>query len=58
MSKLRIGRFIAVMAGAAVLFGLQQGFGMELYLAIPIATVAYMAVKVAIGLAWGIDEKA
>ena len=58
MSKLRIGRFISVLVGAAVLFGLQQGFGMQLYFAIPIATVAYMAVKVAIGLAWGIDEKA
>lgn len=58
MSKLRIGRFISVLVGAAVLFGLQQGLGMQLYLAIPIATIAYMAVKVTIGLAWGIDEKA
>jgi hypothetical protein len=58
MSKLRIGRFISVLVGAAVLFGLQRGLGLQLYLAIPIATIAYMAVKVAIGLAWGVDEKA
>jgi hypothetical protein len=58
MSKLRIGRFISVLVGAAVLFGLQQGLGLQLYFAIPIATIVYMAVKVAIGLAWGVDEKA
>ena len=58
MNKLAIGRIIAVLAGAAVVFGLQQGLGMQLYFAVPIAAIVYTAVKVAIGLAWGADEKA
>ena len=47
---------IAVAAGAAVLFGLQKVYELELYIAIPIAAIAYLAVKVGLGLAWGIDE--
>jgi hypothetical protein len=58
MNKLAIGRIVAVLAGAAVVFGLQQGLGMQLYFAVPIAAIVYTAVKVAIGLAWGVDEKA
>ena len=58
MNKQGIGRIISVLAGAAVLFGLQQGLGLQLYLALPIAATAYVAVKVAIGLVWGIDERA
>ncbi len=58
MNRLLIVRVASVLVGAAVLFGLQQGFGMQLYFAIPIAAIAYMAVKVAIGLAWGVDGKA
>jgi len=58
MNKLAIGRIVSVLVGAAVLFGLQQGLGLQLYFAVPIAAIAYTAVKVAIGLAWGIDEKA
>ncbi len=57
MSKQGIGRIVAVLFGAAVLFGLEQGLGIQLYVAIPIAVIAYMAVKVAIGLLWGVDEK-
>ena len=57
MSKLAIGRMIAVLVGAAVVFGLQRGLDMQLYFAVPIAAIAYTAVKVAIGLAWGVDEK-
>ena len=58
MNKFAIVRIIAVLTGAAVLFTLQQGFGMQLYIAVPIAAVAYMVVKVAIGLLWGADERA
>jgi hypothetical protein len=58
MNRLLIVRIVSVLVGAAVLFGLQQGLGMQLYFAVPIAAVAYMAVKVAIGLAWGVDGKA
>ncbi len=57
MGKQGIGRIVAVLLGAAVLFGLEQGLGIQLYVAIPIAVIAYMAVKVAIGLLWGVDEK-
>ena len=36
-----------------MLFELQHGFGVALYFAIPVAIIAYLAVKVAIGLLWG-----
>jgi hypothetical protein len=36
---------IAVLIGAAVLFGLQQGLDLALYFAIPIAIVAYTACR-------------
>ena len=42
----------------AVLFGLEQGLGVQLYVAIPMAIVVYLAVKVAFGLLWGADDKA
>ncbi len=58
MNKFAIVRIIAVLTGAAVLFALQKGFGIQLYIAVPIAAVAYMVVKVAIGLLWGADERA
>ena len=58
MNKLLMGRIVSVLAGAAVLFELDRGYGMKLYFAIPIAIVVYFAVKVAIGLLWGIDGAA
>ena len=58
MNKLLVCRMIAVLIGAAVLYGLQQGLGLQLYVAIPIAAIAYMAVKVGLGLLWGVDEHA
>ncbi len=58
MNRQAIGRIISVLVGAGVLFGLQQGLGLQLYIAIPLAVVAYLAVKVAIGLLWGADDKA
>lgn len=58
MNKLAIARILAVLTGAAVLFGLQQGLGVQLYIALPAAAIVYMAVKVAIGLLLGADEKA
>jgi hypothetical protein len=58
MNKLAIARIVAVLIGAAVVFGLQHGLDMQLYFAVPIAAIVYMAAKVAIGLAWGVDEKA
>jgi len=58
MNKLAITRIISVLTGAAVLFGLQHSLGLQLYIALPAALIAYMAVKVAVGLLLGADEKA
>jgi hypothetical protein len=58
MNRLAISRVISVLAGAAVLFGLQQGMGVQIYYAFPAALIAYLAVKVGIGLALGVDPSA
>ena len=58
MNKHGISRIVSVLVGAGVLFGLQQGLGVKLYIAIPVAIVVYLAVKVTIGLLWGADDKA
>jgi hypothetical protein len=57
VSKLALARIISVLTGAAVLFGLEHGLGVQLYLAIPLAIVAYLAVKVALGLVWGVAQR-
>ena len=53
MSRDRIIRFAAVLVGAAVLFRLEQQFGVKLYLAIPAAIAAYFATLIALTLAFG-----
>jgi hypothetical protein len=58
MNRLAIVRIVSVLIGAAVLFGLEQGLGMKLYFALPVAIVAYLIVKVGFGLLWGADDKA
>lgn len=58
MNRLVIGRIISVLAGAAVLFELEHGLGVQLYIAIPVAIAVYFALKVAIGLLWGSDGEA
>ena len=57
MTRQTIGRLVSVLAGAAVLFGLDQGLGLQWYIAIPIAVVVYIAVKVGLGLALGADTR-
>jgi len=57
MNQLAIVRLISVLAGAAVLFGLEHGLGVALYFAIPASTVVYLAVKVGLGLLWGAGDK-
>ncbi len=42
MNRHRIGRFVAVVVGAAVLYGLGQGLGTQLYIAIPAGVLAYI----------------
>jgi len=49
MSPFQIARLAAVVTAAAVLFGLGQGLGLALYVAIPAAFVAYAAVLVGLG---------
>ena len=56
MSRLTIVRFVAVLAGAATLFGMQQGLGLELYIAFPTALIVYFGIKVVLGLALNADK--
>lgn len=56
MDRFLIGRIVSVLIGAAVLFELQRGFNVALYIAIPVAIIVYLIVKVAIGLLLGIDK--
>jgi hypothetical protein len=58
MSKHAISRFVAVLVGAAVLFGLEQGLGLQLYIAIPVGALAYVVTLVALRLALGADARA
>jgi hypothetical protein len=53
MNRSLIGRFISVLVGGTVLFGLEQAFEVKFYIAIPVAIVAYLAVRLAINLTWG-----
>ena len=46
-------RFAAVLVGAAILFGLEQGLGAKLYIAIPAGIVGYIVTLVALGLVFG-----
>ena len=46
-------RFAAVLVGAAVLFGLEQGLGATLYIAIPAGILAYVVTRLALGLTLG-----
>ena len=38
-------RFVAILVGAAVLFGLELGLGVEFYIAVPAGIVAYTACR-------------
>jgi len=53
MNRLAIVRFVAVAAGAAVLFTLQHSLGLALYVALPLAALVYLVIKVGLGLLWG-----
>lgn len=50
MSTFQIVRLVAVLAAAAVLFGLGQGLGLKLYFALPAAFVVYTVIIVTLGL--------
>jgi hypothetical protein len=55
MNRPGITRLVAVLTAAAVLFGLQQGLGLQFYVAFPGAFLAYLATLVAMGLLLGTD---
>ncbi|MGA8969047.1 MAG: hypothetical protein WB499_07485 [Pseudolabrys sp.] len=57
MNRDRMIRFAAVLVGAAVVFGLQQGAEAKLYIAIPGGIVAYIITLVALGLVFGSQAK-
>lgn len=46
MNKDRTYRIVAVLIGAAVLFGIDTGLGVSLYIAIPAGLIAYIATLV------------
>ena len=58
MNRHRISRIVSVLVGAAVLFGLGQGLGMNLYIAIPAGVLAYIVTLVALGLVLGSGKQA
>jgi uncharacterized membrane protein len=58
MNKHAVSRMVSVLVGAAVLFGLEQWFGVKLYIAIPAAVLAYIVTLVAAGLLLGTDGRA
>jgi hypothetical protein len=57
MNRLAIVRIVSVLAGAAVLLGLQRGYGVAIYYALPAGLIVYVAVKIGLGLALGIDPR-
>lgn len=57
MNRDRMIRFAAVLVGAAVVFGLQQGAEAKFYIAIPGGIVAYIITLVALGLVFGSQAK-
>ncbi len=58
MTRRGISRIVSVLVGAAVLFGLEQGLGLQLYIAIPAAIFVYIVTLVAMGLMLGTDTPA
>jgi membrane associated rhomboid family serine protease len=53
MNQRGITRIVAVLTAAAVLFGLEQGLGLKLYVAIPGGVLTYIVMLVAVGLMLG-----
>lgn len=50
MNKPLLFRLVAILIGAAVLFGLELGFGVAFYIAVPAAIVAYTACRLGFAL--------
>ncbi len=58
MGKRGIPRIVAMLAGGAVLFGLEQGLDMKMYVALPVAVAAYAITLFGMGLMLGADTPA
>lgn len=58
MTRHGISRIAAVLVGAAVLFGLEQGLGVKLYIAIPAGVLAYVVMLLTLGLLLGTEPRA
>ncbi len=57
MNRRLITRITAIAIAAAVLFGLEQGLGLQFYFAFPAALVAYFATLVVVGLMLDADKQ-
>jgi hypothetical protein len=53
-----VSRIVAVLVGAGVLFGLEQGLNLALYVAIPLGVLAYVVTLVGLGLMLGTGKRA
>jgi hypothetical protein len=49
-------RMVAIGVGAAVVFGVEQGLAQPLYIAVPLAIVAYAATLISLG--WVLSARA
>jgi hypothetical protein len=58
MNRRPITRIAAIAIAAAVLFGLEQGLGLQFYFAFPVALLAYFTTLVVVGLMLGADKQA
>jgi hypothetical protein len=58
MNRRNTTRLVAMLTGGAVLFGLQQGLGLQFYIALPTAVLAYLVMLVVVGLWLGTDTPA
>ena len=58
MNRRSLTRLAAMVTGGAVLFGLQQGLGLQFYIALPAAVLAYVAMLIGVGLLVGSDTQA
>jgi len=58
MNRRPINRIAAIAIAAAVLFGLEQGLGLQFYFVFPVALLAYFTTLVVVGLMLGADKQA
>ncbi|HEX3439053.1 MAG TPA: hypothetical protein VHT93_01795 [Pseudolabrys sp.] len=53
-----VSRIVAVLIGAGVVFCLEQGLNLALYIAIPLGVLAYLVTLVGLGLMLGTGKRA